>query len=96
MEQLLKKAKKFVFASKGKLVKKEEEVEKLNNELRSFTGTSLRAFFFNLLNIAKNKMRLQPIYIIELKKNFQKFILKFELKISSTDHLTKITPKMTF
>ena len=37
-EQLMKKAKKFVSVTKGKLLKKEAEVEDLSNELQSFKG----------------------------------------------------------
>ena len=39
-ELLLKKAKKFISAIKGKLLKKETEVEELNNELRLTKGNN--------------------------------------------------------
>lgn len=45
-EHLMKKAKKFVSVTKGKLLKKEAEVEELSNELQSFKGEGL--YFLNL------------------------------------------------
>ena len=39
-ELLLKKAKKFISSTKGKLLKKETEVEELNNELRLTNGNN--------------------------------------------------------
>ena len=45
-EKLIKRAKKYIFVTKGKLNKKEEELQELNKQLLSVKGNDKEVFSF--------------------------------------------------